>query len=631
MAEAIHYAHEHGILHRDLKPSNVLINAHDQPRIMDFGLAKRLDGDSELTLSGQVLGSPNYMPPEQATGKRGTASRRSDVYALGAILYHALTGRPPLVGESLGETVQQVLTVEPVPPRVLNPSVPVDLETVCLKCLEKEPGKRYATAQMLAEDLGRFLNQRPVLARPVGLAGKAWRRCRRNPALASLMIALAVTIIGGFTALLGQLHRARLAEWAALQNAYVADMNLARQALEESNLGRARALLARYRPANPPLAARHLPLAVDLRGWEWRWLWQRSQTHERATLAGASNLVHAVAVSPDGRWLAALSSRDALRLWDLPRQKCVATRPNVTFYRDPMVFAVDGPRLFAGSHETASVKVWSVPSLQLVAELRHKRPVNWISLSADGRILVAADSRGVKVWDAHALGELADLNVDADLSFGRVAVSRDGRRSAFSDFDGRVRVWDWKTGGALLDLGVHGRTPPWQAAVQDLAFTPDGEQLLSAGSDRTVRLWELNSPRERLQLADHFDVVTAVAFSPDGATLATVGCDQTVGSELGAGSGCAPGPPRVGGSTGLFAGRPGPAFRGRGNRANRAPVGGAHAGRNRGRGASQDQSCDPVAQAPCNLSSVFPLERVEAKVPLARASLGSRGLSRNHE
>ncbi len=528
IAEALHYAHERGILHRDLKPSNVLIDTQGQPHVVDFGLAKRLEGDSELTITGQVLGSPNYMSPEQATGKRGTVSRRTDVFALGAILYHALTGHPPFLGEGLAETVQQVLNADPAPPRMLDPGVPADLETVCLKCLEKEPAKRYATAKLLAEELGRFLEGKTVLARPVSRLARAWRWCGRKPALASLIAALAVTVIAGFTAVLGQLHRARLAELAALKNAYVADMNLARQALEESNLGRARALLARYRPANPPRAARLESIATDFRDWEWRWLWQRCQTHERATLAGASNFVHAVAVSPNNRWLAALSSQDALRLWDLASQKCVASRPEASFYRDPILFAVAELSLFAGSHETASVKIWSIPSLKQIAELRHEQAVHWIALSGDGRILAAIDSRGVKVWDAREHRELADLDVESNLSFGRVALSRDGRRMAFSDFDGRIRVWDWRSGERSAELRGHTRTPPWQAAVQDLAFTPDGGQLLSAGSDRILRLWDLSSGREQRQLAGHSDVVTAVAFSPDGATLATGGCDQTV-------------------------------------------------------------------------------------------------------
>jgi serine/threonine protein kinase len=142
IAEAVHYAHERGILHRDLKPSNVLIDARDQPHLVDFGLARRLEGDSELTVTGQVLGSPHYLPPEQAAGQRARVSRRTDVYALGATLYHLLTGRPPFQAESLAQTLDFVLHTEPVAPRLLNPSVPRDLETICLKCLEKEQGKR---------------------------------------------------------------------------------------------------------------------------------------------------------------------------------------------------------------------------------------------------------------------------------------------------------------------------------------------------------------------------------------------------------------------------------------------------------------------------------------------------------
>src|SRR5207247_6001743 len=195
IAQAIHYAHERGILHRDLKPSNVLIDANDQPRVTDFGLARRLDGDSELTVTGQVLGSPNYMPPEQAVGKRGKVSRRSDVYSLGAMLYHLLTGRPPFVGEVLTDALEQVLNAEPVLPRLLNPSLPRDLETICLKCLEKEPDKRYVTAHALADELGRFLNHEPVQARPVTRAERVWRWCRRKPALASFIAATALLLL----------------------------------------------------------------------------------------------------------------------------------------------------------------------------------------------------------------------------------------------------------------------------------------------------------------------------------------------------------------------------------------------------------------------------------------------------
>lgn len=164
IAEAIDYAHHKGFLHRDLKPSNVLIDPAGQPRITDFGLAKRIEGGAELTGTGQVLGTPSYMPPEQTTGRRGAVGPASDVYSLGAILYELLTGRPPFRAESPLETIMQVLETEPVPTRILNGTVPRDLDAICLKCLEKNPRDRYSTAKALADDLERFLTGEPVLA-----------------------------------------------------------------------------------------------------------------------------------------------------------------------------------------------------------------------------------------------------------------------------------------------------------------------------------------------------------------------------------------------------------------------------------------------------------------------------------
>jgi serine/threonine-protein kinase len=162
IAETIHYAHSRGVLHRDLKPSNVIIDGNDQPRIADFGLAKRVRGDFGVTVTGQALGSPNFMPPEQTSAKSGKVGPASDVYGIGAVLYHLLAGRPPFHAETIEELLLLLRDADPVTPRLLNPSVPRDLETICLKCLEKDPARRYATAQALADELNRFLRDEPI-------------------------------------------------------------------------------------------------------------------------------------------------------------------------------------------------------------------------------------------------------------------------------------------------------------------------------------------------------------------------------------------------------------------------------------------------------------------------------------
>ncbi|MGP0064428.1 MAG: protein kinase domain-containing protein [Isosphaeraceae bacterium] len=185
LAHSVHAAHRAGIVHRDLKPSNVLLTAEGVPKVGDFGLAKWLGSDSARTYSGQVMGTPSYMAPEQAEGRSKDVGPVADVYALGAILYHELTGRPPFLGDSALETIKLVSTTEAVPPARLRPDVPRDLETICLKCLEKSPSRRYADALSLAEDLRRFLEGRPIAARPIGFAGRLWRWAARNPMLAA--------------------------------------------------------------------------------------------------------------------------------------------------------------------------------------------------------------------------------------------------------------------------------------------------------------------------------------------------------------------------------------------------------------------------------------------------------------
>ncbi len=201
MAEAIEYAHREGILHRDLKPSNILIDGNDRVQVTDFGLATQVGNDSELTRTGQIIGTPSYMSPEQASGQRELVSPRSDIYSLGATLYELLTGRPPFRAATVVETIRQVIDVDPPSPRLLNPTLPRDLETICLKCLEKAPARRYQSANELADELGRFQRGEPIYARQVSRAEHAWRWCRRRPLVSSLMalslLLLFIVAIGG--------------------------------------------------------------------------------------------------------------------------------------------------------------------------------------------------------------------------------------------------------------------------------------------------------------------------------------------------------------------------------------------------------------------------------------------------
>lgn len=239
VAHAIHFAHEHGVLHRDLKPSNVLLDEQDQPRLTDFGLARRLADQSQLTLSRPLVGSPGYLPPEQADARLGKVSRRSDVYGLGAILYHLLTGRAPFGAPTSLEMVHQVLNTEATRPRSLDPGVPRDLETICLRCLEKDPARRYATADEVAQELDRFLEGRPTLARPLGLPARAWRWCRRRPLVVGLALLAVIASWLGTNVLqasreLKREQRDRAID-AALTAAWAGDSTAARTAITEAS------------------------------------------------------------------------------------------------------------------------------------------------------------------------------------------------------------------------------------------------------------------------------------------------------------------------------------------------------------------------------------------------------------
>lgn len=577
VAVAVQYAHQQGILHRDLKPANIIIDENDQPRITDFGLAKRFQDSalriphSALTLSGQVLGSPNYLPPEQAEPKRGMLGPPSDVYALGAILYHLITGRPPFQAESLTTLLQQVIESDPLAPRSLNPGIPCDLETICVKCLEKEPQRRYDTAQALADDLDRFLNREPVQARPIGSADRAWRWCRRRPVLASLVTALVLVLILGMGGISWQWRRAERERDMALRQAYAADMKVAQFLLEEGNIGGVRQILAKHRPSESSGSTFFTRSQADLRGWEWRYLWGQCQSDERTKLVEQKEGFANLALSPDGRLLAlrqwngdielwnwgarsrlgTLTNRGGefafsfspdgkilasanvdsagkpvVSLWEVATQRVVRELPQ-PFEVSSLAFTPTGELLTTFSYKP-QVSLWEVPSGRLARSFVAKESLNWdmrfALFSADGRTLVLADCGPILVIDLRTGASREIVATSEGNAAVALALSPDGQllASGHGWSDASIRLWNVHTGKPAGSLEGH------RGWVGKLVFSQDGRVLYSASKDQSIRAWNVQQLREIAQWRGHTDGLSGLALSPDGRTLLSCALDGSV-------------------------------------------------------------------------------------------------------
>ncbi|WP_442510204.1 protein kinase domain-containing protein [Novipirellula sp. SH528] len=508
LAEAMHYAHLKGIVHRDLKPANILLTVHGEPKITDFGLAKRVHVDDEsqahaMTESGQILGTAGYMSPEQASGKSRLVGPSADVYSLGAVLYALLTSRAPFVGETPTHTIMQVLQNEPLSPRKLNPSVPQDLETICLKCLEKEPHNRYGTAQLLADDLQRFLEGWPVVARPISHPARAWRWCRRNSAVALLSFAIIMSLVLGTAisstlaiianqrgerlanSLAAQTELVRLKDRALLDLQREVSRNYIDKGVSDLLSGEISRGLIRLFQATQSVNSTDPEFAIahKLIGW-WSSNFGQPLRH--------SGEVHCVCISPNGEIIATGSQDRTLKLRDAHTGMPLCG----PFIHDNSVFSAvfhpDGNMILTAScDEVASL--WDTVNGSLIRQVVHGARVRQIMFSSDGEMFVTAGDNGI------------------------------------------ARIWETATGDEVGTPMLH------EESIHCVAFSPDSSKLATGSRDNTARLWNVSSGKpigDPLRHPD--DIVSDIAFSPDGATLATGGIwgwvglwDTTTGAALG--------------------------------------------------------------------------------------------------
>jgi len=554
ISEAVSHAHEHQVIHRDLKPSNIMMDAEGNPFVMDFGLAKRQSADATMTMEGKIMGTPAYMSPEQARGDNSEVGGRADVYSLGVILFELLTGERPFRG-STQMLLYQVINEEAPDPGKLNSHIPKDLATICLKCLEKSADRRYSSVEDFVVDLGNFLENRPIMARPVGRVGRLVRWSRRRPLVAGLSAACVITLLAGtITSLYYGINaskerdRAVIAEKTAKKNEslavklrdeaksaeakarnqelvqlelrkravaageevqhalYISDMQSIGSDWNKANLNNINGVLARNFHVEQPLS------------FEWRF-WHSQCKQDLLTFAVPSGRLQDIAFSADGRYMAWVGQE--LRVWDSATGESVKTFGQVSSIVRQISFSPDGRRVaFGGAGNSVVIlDLLSDNDEGLIVLEGHQHPVMSVVFHPSENSLVSACYDQIKHWDLSQLSEKYTINGHAEES---LRFNQDGSLFVGSGHDPehKVTIWNGSNGEIDTIIGNH------DSFVSSAMFSHDGQEVITANDQ--IRIWSIGTGVARVVIDGHEDDVFSLDLSRDGKYLASGSRDRTV-------------------------------------------------------------------------------------------------------
>jgi WD40 repeat protein len=543
IARAVHFAHQRGVLHRDVKPSNILLDAEGEPHVVDFGLARIAEEDSGASRTDAVLGTPAYMAPEQASGPSRQVTTAADVYGLGAVLYELLTHRPPFEAETPLQTLRLVTESEPIRPRALDARIDRRLEVICLKCLEKQPEKRYPSAAALADDLERWLAGETILARPASRLERIVSWARRRPELAfslgalSVVLALALAVSLAFFLRVRSALRSEEAQRLAFQSLAVVKENPGQalllaleSAARDTSLSSNNALLSALEACREQRRFLGHTEGVNSVGFSpdgervvtasndgTARIWSVAGGPPLEVLKGHTGSVLAASFAPDGQRVVTAGGDVTARLWDAGSGRQIAVLPGEGPSINGAVFSPDGEQVVTLSGSTA--RTWNARTGQAIHVLKaHGADVLCAAFDPrGGQLVTGSEDKTAIIWDLGAGTALRRLTGHSAAIFD-VSYSADGKRIATGS-DPDARVWDATTGGEVCALNGHA------FAVYSVAFGPDGDFLATGSEDFTARIWAVPGGRQ-LHVLPHSHKVIHLEASRDGALLLTASYDR---------------------------------------------------------------------------------------------------------